>query len=157
HERVRAGDAARRPAPGHAGRRLRAPPRRRDGRDLARGGALPARAAPPRVAARARRAPASLLALRARDVRDRRGGGVSQGPERRSGAVGLVPGGPASPAEFGAGHPAQWSRSRVRTLVIASGRGGVGKSNLAANLAVAVAGRGARVLLVDGDLSQPCL
>jgi flagellar biosynthesis protein FlhG len=42
----------------------------------------------------------------------------------------------------------------VRTLVVASGKGGVGKSNLAANLAVALAERGARVLLVDADLSQ---
>jgi flagellar biosynthesis protein FlhG len=33
-------------------------------------------------------------------------------------------------------------------------RGGVGKSNLAANLAVALGERGARVLLVDADLAQ---
>jgi flagellar biosynthesis protein FlhG len=39
-------------------------------------------------------------------------------------------------------------------LVIASGKGGVGKSNLAANLAVALGERGARVLLVDADLAQ---
>ena len=82
---------------------------------------------------------------------------MSATPERKSGAVRLVPGGAPSPAEFGAGHPAQWSRSRVRTLVIASGRSGVGKSNLAANLSVALGERGARVLLVDGDLAQPSL
>jgi flagellar biosynthesis protein FlhG len=51
-------------------------------------------------------------------------------------------------------HPAQWSRPRARTIVVASGKGGVGKSNLAANLAVALGERGARVLLVDGDLAQ---
>lgn len=51
-------------------------------------------------------------------------------------------------------HPAQWSRPHVRTLVVASGKGGVGKSNAAANLAVALGERGARVLLVDADLSQ---
>ena len=39
-------------------------------------------------------------------------------------------------------------------MVVASGKGGVGKSNLAANLAVALGERGARVLLVDADLSQ---
>jgi len=51
-------------------------------------------------------------------------------------------------------HPARWSRTRVRTLAIASGKGGVGKSNLAANLAVALGQRGARVLLLDADLAQ---
>jgi flagellar biosynthesis protein FlhG len=51
-------------------------------------------------------------------------------------------------------HPAQWTRPHVRTIVVASGKGGVGKSNLAANLAVALGERGARVLLVDADLSQ---
>ena len=51
-------------------------------------------------------------------------------------------------------HPAHWSRPHVRTLVVASGKGGVGKSNVAANLAVALGERGARVLLVDADLSQ---
>ncbi|HYM81485.1 MAG TPA: MinD/ParA family protein [Candidatus Limnocylindria bacterium] len=53
-----------------------------------------------------------------------------------------------------ADHPAHWSRPHVRTLAIASGKGGVGKSNLAANLAVALGARGARVLLLDADLSQ---
>ena len=51
-------------------------------------------------------------------------------------------------------HPAQWSRSRAYTIVVASGKGGVGKSNLAANLAIALGERGARVLLLDGDLAQ---
>lgn len=57
-------------------------------------------------------------------------------------------------AVLGAGHAAEWSRPRTRTLVVASGKGGVGKSNLAANLALALSDRGARVLLVDGDLAQ---
>ncbi len=74
-------------------------------------------------------------------------------PKRPRG-VRLVPGGNSSPVEFGAGHPSQLSRSRARTLVITSGRSDVGKSNLAANLAVALAQRGARVVLVDGDLAQ---
>jgi flagellar biosynthesis protein FlhG len=51
-------------------------------------------------------------------------------------------------------HPARWHRPHVRTIVIASGKGGVGKSNLAANLAIALGERGARVLLVDADLAQ---
>lgn len=54
----------------------------------------------------------------------------------------------------GVEHPAHWPRPHVKTVVVASGKGGVGKSNLAANLAVALGERGARVLLVDADLSQ---
>lgn len=67
--------------------------------------------------------------------------------------ISLVPA--SGPAAVPAGeHPVQWSRPRARTIVVASGKGGVGKSNLAANLAVALGERGARVLLVDGDLAQ---
>jgi flagellar biosynthesis protein FlhG len=51
-------------------------------------------------------------------------------------------------------HPARWTRPHVRTLAVASGKGGVGKSNLAANLAVALGQRGARVVLLDADLAQ---
>jgi flagellar biosynthesis protein FlhG len=57
-------------------------------------------------------------------------------------------------AEAPLDHPARWTRPRVRTLVVASGKGGVGKSSLAANLAVALGQCGARVLLVDADLAQ---
>lgn len=39
-----------------------------------------------------------------------------------------------------------------RLVAAVSGKGGVGKTNLVANLAVAAGGLGARVLLVDGDL-----
>jgi flagellar biosynthesis protein FlhG len=60
----------------------------------------------------------------------------------------------AEPAEALADHPARWTRPHVRTIVVASGKGGVGKSNLAANLAVALGQCGARVLLVDADLAQ---
>ena len=51
-------------------------------------------------------------------------------------------------------HPSRWTRPHVRTIAFASGKGGVGKSNLAANLAIALAERGARVLLVDADCAQ---
>ena len=40
----------------------------------------------------------------------------------------------------------------MKTVCVTSGKGGVGKSNVAANLGLALAERGARVLLVDADL-----
>lgn len=64
----------------------------------------------------------------------------------------VVPGGAADPEA--ADHPARWARPGVRSIAVASGKGGVGKSNLAANLAVALGARGARVLLVDADVAQ---
>jgi flagellar biosynthesis protein FlhG len=67
----------------------------------------------------------------------------------------LVAGG-GNPQED-ANHPARWSRPHVPLVVIASGKGGVGKSTLAANLSVALGQRGARVLLVDADFAQASL
>jgi flagellar biosynthesis protein FlhG len=43
-------------------------------------------------------------------------------------------------------------RSRARVIAIVSGKGGVGKTNVAVNLAIALAAAGRRVLLVDADL-----
>jgi flagellar biosynthesis protein FlhG len=40
----------------------------------------------------------------------------------------------------------------LRTIAVASGKGGVGKTNVAANLAVALAQRGQRVCVLDADL-----
>jgi ATP-binding protein involved in chromosome partitioning len=42
--------------------------------------------------------------------------------------------------------------SRTRVLLIASGKGGVGKSSLTANLSIALAERGHRVAVVDADV-----
>jgi flagellar biosynthesis protein FlhG len=66
----------------------------------------------------------------------------------------VVPSEDPAPAGELIDHPARWSRPHVRTLVVASGKGGVGKSNCAANLAVALGELGARVLLVDADFAQ---
>lgn len=43
-------------------------------------------------------------------------------------------------------------RPRARVMAMVSGKGGVGKTNLSVNLAIALAGAGRRVLLVDADL-----
>ena len=46
------------------------------------------------------------------------------------------------------------ARPRLRSIAVTSGKGGVGKTSIATNLAVAFARRGCRVLLVDGDLAM---
>jgi len=38
-------------------------------------------------------------------------------------------------------------------IAVVSGKGGVGKSNISLNLAIALAGSGARVLLIDGNVN----
>jgi len=45
-------------------------------------------------------------------------------------------------------------RPTVRTVAVVSGKGGVGKSNVVANLGVAMAQLGASVLVLDADLGQ---
>jgi flagellar biosynthesis protein FlhG len=44
------------------------------------------------------------------------------------------------------------SRNLLRVVAVASGKGGVGKTNLTANLAVALGREGKRVCLLDADL-----
>ena len=44
------------------------------------------------------------------------------------------------------------SAGGIRVIAMVSGKGGVGKTNLSANLAVVLAQRGRKVLLVDADL-----
>lgn len=50
--------------------------------------------------------------------------------------------------------PAAPPARRVPVIAIASGKGGVGKTNLAVNLAIALAQRGARTTLLDADLGM---
>jgi len=62
-----------------------------------------------------------------------------------------TPGGPAVPAP-----PASEELPHLgRTLAISSGKGGVGKSTVSANLAVALAAQGHRVGLMDADIYGP--
>jgi len=65
--------------------------------------------------------------------------------EERLGLRTSVGGGPGRPSPFTEG-------SRTRVIGIASGKGGVGKSSITANLAMALAGRGHSVALLDADV-----
>lgn len=49
------------------------------------------------------------------------------------------------------GKPTRRAEKHARTLAITSGKGGVGKSNVATNLAVTLAQKGARVCIFDAD------
>ena len=49
--------------------------------------------------------------------------------------------------------PAQLTDQQgIRVISVTSGKGGVGKSNVVANLAMALAAQGKKVLIIDGDL-----
>jgi flagellar biosynthesis protein FlhG len=45
------------------------------------------------------------------------------------------------------------NRDPVRVIAVTSGKGGVGKTNVAANLAVSLSGLGKSVMVLDADLS----
>ncbi|HEV3120665.1 MAG TPA: P-loop NTPase [Isosphaeraceae bacterium] len=57
----------------------------------------------------------------------------------------------AVPAPLAEPPPPECSKTQARSLVFTSGKGGVGTSNLALNLAIALGEYGQRVVLVDAD------
>jgi ATP-binding protein involved in chromosome partitioning len=71
------------------------------------------------------------------------------GPSGAAGRPGAAAA-PPQPAAVPAGQP-----DLGRILAISSGKGGVGKSTVAVNVAVALAGEGARVGLMDADIYGP--
>jgi flagellar biosynthesis protein FlhG len=77
--------------------------------------------------------------------------GKLQSRRNMNGRMKSVDGG--KPRSETAGHPVSLSRPTCRSLAITSGKGGVGKTNVAANLALALARHNRRILLVDGDMS----
>jgi len=76
-------------------------------------------------------------------------------PPRSTATVAAVAS-PTGPEGLSVGPATLGDRSRsnriARAIAVSSGKGGVGKTNLAVNLAVAFAARGQRVVLLDADL-----
>jgi len=53
-----------------------------------------------------------------------------------------------------AASPLMPSHSEARVIVVTSGKGGVGKTNITVNLALALSKRGKKTILLDADLGM---
>src|SRR6202008_3431863 len=60
--------------------------------------------------------------------------------------------GAAAPNNSGPGSAAENRSMTGKVLTITSGKGGVGKTTATANIAVALAANGAKVVCIDGDI-----
>ncbi len=73
-------------------------------------------------------------------------------PFPRSVPTGIVSYGPPPPSQRSIHRSTRKRVQLARSIAITSGKGGVGKSNLAVNLAVTMSGLGLKVCLLDADL-----
>ncbi|TVQ31270.1 MAG: MinD/ParA family protein [Phycisphaeraceae bacterium] len=73
-------------------------------------------------------------------------------PAPRSGATRTETPGARADAVRRHSAPHGAARPRARIIAVASGKGGVGKTNMCVNICVAMAMRGRRAILLDGDL-----
>jgi ATP-binding protein involved in chromosome partitioning len=91
------------------------------------------------------------------DVRSIPGNPAASPPPRAPGsgrALPVMDSAPAAPARPAAPTPKHYA-NLGKVLAISSGKGGVGKSTVAVNLAVALAAQGKRVGLMDADIYGP--
>ncbi|SFF36444.1 ATP-binding protein involved in chromosome partitioning [Paenibacillus algorifonticola] len=78
--------------------------------------------------------------------------GAPSGGGGASAAAGAGAAGPVQGHGAGLANPLLDSRSGVQFIAVASGKGGVGKSTVTVNLAVALARKGKRVGIIDADI-----
>jgi len=102
-----------------------------------------------RIAAEARAALLAVAGIRDVQIELAQPGEAPAGGGAPIGAAGHGPGGPAGPP------PRQPVPGVRHVIAVSSGKGGVGKSTVAVNLACALAARGLKVGLLDADIYGP--